>query len=242
MKFSKIIILISIVSCLSDVFSQINVVKVDFSNIGVGKMFGLAYNEVIFRPSFERTFGKNFSTLITYEFGKYETGELEHTPSNTEVTRIEEVYNVKGWGIMPEVRFYLPNKRRTAPTGFFMGLHYRYRHITENFIDSKNVNNRIILSDTTISNDAIMHDYGFNLGYKLVFSGRIGADLLMGYGYSFGKWKTETDRNKIDSFFAKQMDGFENRLRLEISLAYFFPKIKIIPREIKVIDGPYLEH
>ena len=75
MKFSKIIILISIVSCLSDVFSQINVVKVDFSNIGVGKMFGLAYNEVIFRPSFERTFGKNFSTLITYEFGKYETGE-----------------------------------------------------------------------------------------------------------------------------------------------------------------------
>ena len=232
MKFSKIIILISIVSCLSDVFSQTNAIKIDFLGIG----------GPIFRPSFERTFGKNFSTLITYEFGKYETGELEHTPSNTEVTRIEEVYNVKGWGIMPEVRYYIPNKRRTAPTGFFLGLHYRYRLITENFIDSKNVNNRIILSDTTISNDAIMHDYGFNLGYKLVFSGRIGADLLMGYGYSFGKWKTETDRDKIDSFFAKQMDGFENRLRLELSLAYFFPKIKIKPREIKVIDGPYLEH
>ncbi|HEY9084122.1 MAG TPA: DUF3575 domain-containing protein [Vicingaceae bacterium] len=230
MKFSKIIILISIVSCLSEVFSQSNAIKLDFLGIG-GPMF---------RPSFERTFGKNFSALITYEIGKYETGEVKYT--SNDVTKTEEVYNVKGWGVMPELRFYIPNKRRTAPTGFFMGIHYRYRQITENFTDSRSIGEKLILSDTTISNDAIMHDYGFNFGYKLVFGGRIGLDLLAGYGYSFGKWKTETDRNKIDSFFAKQMDGFENRLRLEISLAYFFPKIKIIPREIKVIDGPYLEH
>lgn len=238
MKWSKIIILVSIVCCLSNVFSQTNAIKIDF--YGIGEMINK--EGIIFRPSFEKSFGKNFSVLITYEIGKYESRETRFTPSSTNVTQIQEVYTVKGWGIMPELRYYIPNKRRTAPTGFFMGIHYRYRQITENFTDSRSVGNKLILSDTTISNDAVMHDYGFNLGYKFLFSSRIGLDLLMGYGYSFGKWKTETDRDKIKNIFAKQMDGFENRFRIELSLAYFFPKIKIKPREIKVIDGPYLEH
>ena len=245
MKFTIVIILISIVCCLSNVFSQTNVFKVDFSYIGFAMIdevtqpdnfISSSNKALVFRPSFERSFGKNFSALITFEYGKYESGEIRHINTSTNVSQVEEVYTVKGWGIMPEIRYYITSKRRAAPVGFFIGSHYRYRQVTEKFSNSKEIN------DTTISNDGRISDVGFNLGYKFLFSGRIGLDFLVGYGYSSGKWVTETNRDKIDSFFAKQMDGFENRFRLELSLAYFFPKIKIKPREIKVIDGPYLEH
>jgi hypothetical protein len=219
------LLLILILFNQKDILSQNNVIKIDFA----GAIGG------VFRPSFERTFGNNLSLLATFETGKYQSATSGNLKSQ------KEVYFIKGWGVMSEIRYYPFTKRKIAPLGFFLGLHCRYRIISESFTDSKIINSSPVYADTAITNEGTIFDYGLNFGYKIPL-GRLGIDILMGYGNSSGSWKSENNRNMIDSFHRMNFDDFQNRFRFEIAIGYVFPKIKTKPKDIKVIDGPYLEH
>jgi hypothetical protein len=117
---------------------------------------------------------------------------------------------------MPEARYYPFTKRKPAPLGFFVGAHYRYRILQEEYHDN----------GINITSHGHAHDIGLNAGYK-VGAGRFIFDFLAGYGAGGGKWTSSTgDRSMIDSFFRDDFTDFTNFIRLEASVGFTFPKVK----------------
>lgn len=196
------ILLLFILFCTSkNLNAQFNVVKVDF--------FGLIYPELtVFRPSYERTLNDKISLLFTFEIGKYSVGKTSSGYGGTGV----EVYTIKGFGIMPEIRYYVTNKAKKAPKGFFIGSHLRYRSLIENYTDSINI-------DTHGNEFSI----GINSGYKFVMRPFV-IDLLIGYGVGTVVWESPNNRDMIDEFFTENNYMSTNQIRLEISIGFIFPK------------------
>lgn len=132
---------------LSTANAQYNVVKVD----GLSLLFP---NPRVFRPSYERSVGRHFSFLATFETGRYDLGEASAGGGMNMIT----VYEVTGWGIMPEVRYYpFTGGRKVAPVGFFIGLHYRYKFLKEDYNEY----------GIHVTSRGHSHDLGVNAGYKL---------------------------------------------------------------------------
>ncbi len=194
-------------------FAQYNVFKLD--------AFGLARsNQRILRASMERSFGKYFSGILYYEYGRFrysyiETNTWSLLPKTTEVT--------KGWGIMPEIRFYpkfYSKQMWPTPLGFFVGLHYRYRSFVEEY---NGVNNLNSLAQVSIKTPAKAYNVGVDIGCKLSASYLI-IEGLIGFGMSGGTWQTPNERDKIK--LATDLDDISNSARVEISVGLVFPKLK----------------
>jgi hypothetical protein len=115
-----------------------------------------------------------------------------------------------GWGITPEVRFYL-SETKSAPIGFFLspfltlqGLKYDYS------ISEKG--NPTIFNDPAVpqkgSASSTMFGIGATLGYQWVFKDIITLDIYAGPGFGLASMKstegghtTEQVRNEVDAYF-----------------------------------------
>lgn len=192
----------------------------------------------VFNIGYERAFSKSHSFGLRAQIGNYIVGTAG-SASNQEWT-----YLVGGYGLVPEFKYYPFNRRVQAPIGFFIGMHSRFRMITEKYREVMNNGGNIFVSDTIISNSAFVGDVGINGGFSIPFLPNISSDFLIGYGYTFGGFNNAVDRDKIDSFYRYDIDDWVYRVRIEISISVVFPQIRINKRKpkIKVIDGPYLEH
>jgi hypothetical protein len=224
MMFAKVkyyVIVILLFSTCS-LFGQHNFIKVGFGPVP--------------RVGFERTFGEKISLLTSLEFGQYYSG----TKGSLNGAVVETIWAVGGFGIMPEARFYPFTNVNSAPAGLFIGVHYRFKKIKEDYTYEMSdgfwgANRR----DTTIHNSGTMNDYGINAGYKFSLGDYLGIELLVGYGNSSGKMEDSNARSRVD------FESFENRLRAEIAFGIVFPKFnkkERLQKEIKVIEGPYKEH
>jgi hypothetical protein len=197
-------------------FSQYLTTKID--------LFGLLSPKLrVIRPSVEFAFSKHFSAGIVYENGKYNYGTFEstHVPER-------EVYNITGWGIMPELRYYPFTRKRSAPFGFFIGTHFRYRQLVEKYtgIDVlANPGSSVQYIYTNFNTKATAYNYGVHFGYKAnihIFS----FETLLGFGGAKGQWETPNDRDHLDETFRTDLSDFGQSLRLEISLGITLPKVK----------------
>lgn len=171
----------------------------------------------ILRVGYERTFGAKFSARLSFETGIYQRGLKTTGPFN------DLVYSVEGWGILPEVRFYPFTNNFYAPEGVFVGAHYRFRMIEEQYTDNANIKTK-----------GTAHNAGAFVGYKYVYN-NFGFEALLGIGGATGTYDTPNDRTLISDEYRTELNDLNNAARLEVSVSYVFPKIK---RKSDVIKSP----
>ncbi len=150
------------------------------------------------RVTFERSFFNTASAIIGIEGGKYSSSSAGTTSS------MEEYRNIKGFGLMPEIRYYPLSGNRPAPLGLFIGTHFRYRWLKETYIHD---------SFDEVAR-AKVYDYGFNFGYKFN-SDMLSIDFLVGIGKPSG----------TDNFLGSDELDFTNSVRLELNIGFIFPEI-----------------
>lgn len=199
---------------LASIKAQYNVIRFDLVGVMPAIEGGVA------RIGYERTFGPKFSAGITLETGTYVKGLRQLGQVN------ELIYSVKGWGIMPEVRYYPISKKLYAPEGLFVGASYRYRVLEEKYTDN-----------VSVASDGTAHNASLFIGYKYVYN-NFGFETLLGFGSATGAYNTPNDRSLISDEFRKELNANHNAVRLEISVSYVFPKVK--RRSDVVLAPPYL--
>jgi hypothetical protein len=209
-KFAFLVILLFSLSNYST--AQYNVFKFD--------VFG-ATTDQFFRPSFEHTF-KNFSAVVTYELGTYEEDK-----STRSVNYGDVIYHLKGWGIIPEIRYYPFHENIISPNGFFIGTYYSYKSLEEYYHDK----------GFEFTTNGSAWNAGLNTGYKSFFGKRVCAEIMFGCGLAGGTFDEPNQRNAIEGDYeASDLDAFSRSIRFEISIGVIFPK-QIIPSK-KYISPP----
>ncbi len=82
------------------------------------------------------------------------------------------VLTEKGYGIVPEFRYYLGNNFEEAPNGLFLGINYTYNKlevdIAETGVDSLN-----------LGGDLVERGLGFVAGYQWILNERIAVEFLV---------------------------------------------------------------
>jgi hypothetical protein len=221
--------LVFILFNVSLTFSQYNVIGLDALGLFNG----------YFKASYERSFSKHLSFAINYENAEYASGTTGSLNSQT------KVYSLTGWGIIPEARFYPLTKKKQAPRGFFLGLHYRYRELSENYTgkDFSTMQASLFSSPTApspnldITTKATASNYGLTIGYKFN-AGPIILEPLFGFGSGSGKYEQPNERSKIDPFYKDDQAILEDALRAQIKVGFYFPQMK--PHE-EIIENPAYE-
>lgn len=170
-------------------------------NVVRADVFGLLSNLPVVRIAYERSLTKAFSVGLGFEAGKYAS-----TSTGSLGGPMIETYKVTGWGLVPEIRFYPFNSYKPAPAGFFIGSHYRFRSLKES---------SDILQGKEIPRGTA-YNFGVNAGYKIRISQFI-MDIVLGYGPSGGKWRNGSGEYTFDHF--------EDRMKIEFSLGFVFPKM-----------------
>jgi hypothetical protein len=181
----------------------------------------LAPNLKVIRPAIEFAFAKHFSAGLVFEKGKYQSGSTQINSSAP-----VEVHKITGWGLMSELRYYPGTREKRAPLGVFLGAHFRYRNLTEDYTGEDYLltrqNHKVYAN---LSTEAIAYNYGVHVGYKAhlyVFA----LELLAGFGGANGTWKTPNERERINPDFKADLYGIENAFRFEVSVGFIFPKVK----------------
>jgi hypothetical protein len=183
-------------------FSLIAFPSVGQTNVISADIFGLRRERK--NISFERSFKDKFSIRLAYENQRYSNGE----------TNGQTVYEVNGIGFIPEFRYYPFNAKKPAPLGFFAGSSFRYIKATEKFIPLN------IKSEGTVLNYTFISGYKFNLS-------RFTSEILAGYGSGIVNGLDDASRSQIDPFFSDNtVSELKGNLRIEISLGFYFPKLK----------------
>lgn len=211
-KIKNIFLSIIFTSLASFSVAQKNVVKFD--------LFGLTQG--VNRLSFERALGKHFSVGINAEYGVYSSNKVIVRGNGL------KIYNIKGWGVMPEVRYYFLCKNNSAPLGFFAGVHGRARFVKENYY-----NNLITSNDLPeVKTNGKLFDYGIHLGYKYSWQkfnlkkngiNRFNIEVLAGYGLADSQWSEPNNRGGIPSYIIdKRNKQIWDNLRLQLSIGYLF--------------------
>jgi hypothetical protein len=201
----SLLALLLVFSLHLEIFSQKNVLKLD--------LFGTFVTSITTkmpmpRLSYERTFKDKFSWQLAMECGKYdriESGSMSYQTA--------EVYNVTGWGIMPEFRYYPFTQNKTAPMGWFVSTHYRYFSLLEHYFEGP----------FNIKTKGNVNNFGLNIGFKHGNNIVVG-EYLLGLGLSSGKWNDSNDRAQIPSTIdVEDLRNFAT-FRFEINLGIRFPQ------------------
>jgi hypothetical protein len=184
----------------------VQILSAQYNVIGIGTNgFGF-----VPRLSYERSFNKNISCLVGIEGGKYSSTSEGSIASNP-----VEIQNLKGWGIMPEIRLYPITNKIEAPLGFFIGIHYRQRWLTEHYFKQPN----------DFKTKAKAYNYGLNLGYTF-HSDELTIEALIGFGKAGGAWNIPNSRNLIPSDeLNEDLSDVANQLRLELKIGIILPEI-----------------
>ncbi len=230
--FSKRYILLLLISITSTIaYSQYTAIGFDVP----GALFSR------FHPSIEHSLNKNFTIGLNYDRGIYAEGTTGDFSSQT------KIYEVNGWSIMPEVRYYPFTQKKIAPRGFSMGLYYRYGSYRETYTGEdytqasqafQNPGNQP--PNANVITDGSTSVFGISLGYKLNFGPFI-LEPLVGFGTVAGEWSTPNDRNKIDPFFKDDLSSFGYSGRIELKLGFHFPQMKDKIQIIEDIPSSELE-
>ncbi len=183
-------------------------------------VFGLLWieNKVI-RPSVEVAFHKHFSAALSFEKGQFETGYY-----STNDLKPFKVCHTSGWGLMPELRYYLWTTYTDAPVGIFIGSFFRFRKQTEYYYGPDvTINQSVPVTDINISTNGTSNHVGIMFGQKFNFYSIFIFEYVLGFGGGRNKWTVPNERYKIPENIAG-IRRTEFSLRAEISVGVVFPK------------------
>lgn len=119
----------------------------------------------------------------------------------------------QGWGLTPEVRFYVTNSVMDAPEGYFVGMYFRYR----NFDLGATVFDE---NGTLVNGDVQIDSYGFGpvTGYQFIFGDVFSLEFFGGFSYNFLTFEGEVDRVGDIRFF--NGSGIGIRLGMALGIAF----------------------
>jgi hypothetical protein len=196
--------------------AQNNILKID--------LFGITNG--VNRLAYEKAFQKHFSFSVNAEFGIY-----KNSPITMAADSFPRLYNIKGFGFMPELRYYF-GKKQVAPFGFFIGLHARKRFIKERYFYTGSIDpySSSFSNHPDIMTNGRITDYGIHAGYKYSWNksiqngiNRINFEVLAGYGISSQSWASSNHRDQIPaSAISNANKKIWDTLRFQISVGYFF--------------------
>jgi hypothetical protein len=198
----KFFLVLNLILCLSltSTYSQKNVISAE--------PIGLFWNGNL-RLDYERVFSNSFTYKLGFEFGEFTSsnkgGPFLSSPSST-IDEATESYSIRGWGFLPEFRYY-PIKKIKTPKGLFFGIFLRYRSFTEKYKEPY---------VTEISSKGNSTNLGISSGYKFIF-GRFVLEPLIAYGTSSIKWDSPYIHKNVDDFYTKDLDHFGS-FRFELNL------------------------
>jgi hypothetical protein len=114
-----------------------------------------------------------------------------------------------GVGVTPEYRFYLTNKVRDVPRGFYIGPYARYM----NFSFDVQTNNG---SGGTTGGKIKMNSFGGGaiLGFQFVNDSGFVVDLFIGPGLKSTNWTGDPDQQDEVRFFSSSSIGFRSGMAL----------------------------
>lgn len=188
MKIPSFLILIC---CLAlQTWAQYNVIGVDLAGSLRGK----------YSLTIERSFSDKITGRILIESGVYK--KMSPTPNDK--------YRMTGFGVIPEVRYYLFSGKRIAPKGLFAGAAVRYARFEESY--------------NQISQNGNIINAGLDLGYKFIYK-HFSVEAL--FGANVGRISTgdKFAEASVPMFYAAVKDDEKKFLRGEILIGYVFPVI-----------------
>jgi hypothetical protein len=189
--------------------AQYNVLKMD--------LIGIIDPQLkVLRVSYERNIGKRFSASLNYESGIYGIG----TTSQSGGTDMQ-IYSLKGWGLMPEFRFYPFITKKISPRGFFIGTHFRHRSFRENYSGKDYTG--LSASPVEVNTKGSLSEFGLHIGYKMKI-GPLILEPLLGYGTGFSGGFD--GREQMDPFYAEPITASYNMLRIQFGIGLIFPQMK----------------
>ncbi len=210
MSYLRNLFIISLLlSIISTSFAQ-SAQSVQIDIFGIGKS-----PWSVLRGSYEKSLGKKFSFMLSAEKGIY------HSITSIENGRFGSgESDLRGWGIMPQFRFYFNNDTENKLTGLFFGTHFRYRKIYETYEFND------FDPTTTWQEQANAYNYGVNFGFrKRILQSPLTFEVLFGLGKAFGTWENEAEREQVTDLI-NGLDNNGNSLnagRIEINLGCTFP-------------------
>jgi hypothetical protein len=130
---------------------------------------------------------------------------------------------LKGFGIVPEYRFYL-SERKEAPGGIFIAPFLSYRNYKANYESYSFDPNTGMSSNTPRTAKYENIGLGFTVGAQWIFKKKVSIDVWGGTGYSIGKSdETSNDPNRsfyFGDFPYQEGGGFLGRIGGTIGLAF----------------------
>lgn len=172
-------------------------------------------NPKLIQPSVEFSFLKKFSVGLTYETGKYQRRLLEE-----DVDEFREVYNITGWGLSPEFRFY-PSRYRRAPEGFFLGAKFSYRDIAETY--AGNAFRATVPFLTHTYTRGTTRGAGLKVGMQ-AFLWHLAMESKFGLLLDKVTWDNPSKRHLIHPQYAR--GDYQLTLTFETRVGLMFPKLK----------------
>ena len=174
----------------NSVYAQKNIIKVDLYGTTI-----MAFSR-LWQPrvSYERVLSKDFSIQLTIEKGKY-----------TYIDGATKIYDITGYGIMPEVKFYPFIQKKQAPLGLFFSLDYRYFYFEEHHYKKP----------YEFTNHGNAHNLGFNVGFK--HGSGFSLEYVAGLGMLFGNWNYLAQKEFVPADELHSLDP-QLTLRLEVNV------------------------
>ncbi len=164
-------------------------------------------NDRVFTIGYERVLSKYFTFNLDCEAGVYHFVEGHHyytsynNDNNTTTRVLQQDMEYTGFGITPEIRYYLFYDIKSAPRKLFVGSYYRHLFI-------KRTHNNYEDNTTVVSSGDMIYGLGFDVGYKFG-KDRLMVEPLIGGGYSgssgFELINDESKFLQFDKKLKKQM-------------------------------------
>ena len=221
----KVLLNIILIGCSLATFAggtdYYNVVKIDALSL-------ISSEPRLFRMYVEKGIGKKYSLSFSGEFGKYfgQKQELSQADQIEYGVKRMMFYSITGLGAMTEFRYYPFRTYVDAPLGTFAGAHLRARSVKESF--DPNYQN--------ITTFGFVFDVGAHVGYKLN-SDQFTLEILLGLGVPYAQFVEPNRRDEIPRMFTEDIDGIASFLRMEMSVGYVFPQLRMKKKKRDYVIG-----
>lgn len=153
----------------------------DRQNVAKLNTVSLAFSNLSF--FYERSVWKKMSVSLGVGY-KYKGQTMKLFQTDDKSLKIN-VGEIRGFGIAPEVRYYLQNCNNLVPSGFYGGVYSRFTRYNSNLVLDYNPDD---FERSVVSGDFGMQEFGYGivLGYQLTIKQRFVVDFqFFGPRYSF---------------------------------------------------------